>query len=331
MFFRHYDFDTGLNIIYNIVEIKIPLISEANRMKKQTALFLVALGNVIWGASFMFSKIAMEYTEPVSLLALRFVFAFASMSLLSLLFHNNKNFRLDFRGKNIKPLIILSFFQPIAYFFFEANGIKLTNSVLSSVIIATIPIVTLFFEAFKLKQKLPKDKLFFSCLSVGGVIIVSFCSSSGGKNSLLGIVSLLLAVVTSIGFNYMSKLSSGSFSAYERSYFMFMSGAVFYFITAIIKNGFNLRLLFEPLHHTEFLWAILYLGVISSVAAFTFINAGLEVLSLSETTVFNTLITMVGVLCGTFILKEAVTPLKLLGCAVIIAGLLGFNRNAKEN
>ena len=295
-------------------------------MSKKFAVILIILANTIWGGSFLFSKIAMDYADPVMLLSLRFIIALLSMVLMSLIFHKKREFQLHYKGKNLKPLIITSLFQPVAYFYFEAAGIKATSAVISSVTIAMVPIIAIFLESYAAKAKVPADKLFFSVVSVVGVGLVSLSGQSEEKTSLAGILFLVLAVISAVGFNYTSQKSAADFTVFERTFFMFFMGAAFYTGVAVVAYFGNWGAFLEPFTHAEFNFAVFYLGVLSSVVAFYFANYALTKLSVSETTIFNTIITVVGVVGGVTLLHEPLSLLKLLGCIVIIFGLIGFNR-----
>lgn len=68
--------------------------------------------SVIFGLSFLFSKQAIDAADPLSLLAFRFLTAFIVMSILVLA----KIIRVNYKNKNLKGLLIVSFIQPLFYF-----------------------------------------------------------------------------------------------------------------------------------------------------------------------------------------------------------------------
>ena len=61
-------------------------------------------GNIIWGSSYLFTRIAQQESSPMVQLALRFILAFFLLNLMLLLGWE----KLQLRGKKLKPLIILS-------------------------------------------------------------------------------------------------------------------------------------------------------------------------------------------------------------------------------
>lgn len=298
--------------------------------RHKTAVIAAILGNAIWGGSFLFSKVALEYTQPVTLLALRFAVAFCALNIAMLLGRKSESFHLSLKGKNLRPMLLLGIFQPVSYFFFEAYGIRLTNSTFSSVMIAMIPICALIFEAAVMKLYPTKRQTLFAVLSVGGVVVVSIQNQSDGALSLAGVVCLLLAIASALCYGTISRQIAGEFSVFERTYFMFTIGFVFYLVAAFIDNFRDLSAFVAPLSNLSFVGSILYLGVISSVVAFGCVNYSFGELSVSQTTVFNTLTTVVAIFCGTVFLREPFGVASLIGSAMIITGLFGFNSSAAK-
>ena len=99
--------------------------------KKIILATLAALGaQMIFGFSFMFTKIALRFASPMTVIADRYIIAFLSMSLV--LIATKTKIKIS---KNIWKLVAMSLFQPLLYFIFESYGIKLTTSAFSSVMI----------------------------------------------------------------------------------------------------------------------------------------------------------------------------------------------------
>ena len=94
------------------------------------------VGNIIWGTSYLFTRIAQQEAPPMVQMSLRFLLAFLLLNLM-ILFGWEK---INLRGKNLKPLIILSCVEPI-YFFFESYGIYYSNSTFSGVTLAIVRIL----------------------------------------------------------------------------------------------------------------------------------------------------------------------------------------------
>ncbi|NCB30643.1 MAG: EamA family transporter, partial [Clostridia bacterium] len=110
-------------------------------LDKNQALGLICAlsSSTLFGFSFLAVKLGVSQVSVFTLLSWRFSMAFLAMTLCVAL----GIFRVDFKGKILWPLLLLSFFQPILYFVSETYGIQLTSASESGTIIATIPLITL--------------------------------------------------------------------------------------------------------------------------------------------------------------------------------------------
>ena len=111
------------------------------------ALCTGVIGNVIWGSSYLFTRIAQNESSPMVQLAWRFALAFLLLNLM-ILFGWEK---LHLRGKKLKPLILLSVVEPL-YFFCESYGIYYSNSTFSGVMLAIVPIIAIGLGTLILKE-----------------------------------------------------------------------------------------------------------------------------------------------------------------------------------
>jgi drug/metabolite transporter (DMT)-like permease len=126
-------------------------------------------------------------------------------------------------------------------------------------------------------------------------------------------------------FNIMSRRSSRSFKPAETTFFM-MWFAVFSFggifaVRTIMAGGTDLLSRLGPASISS----IVYLGILSSVVAFFFINYNLSKLKSPEAAVFANLTTLVSVIAGLAFRNESIRPTDILGGIMIIAGVWGTN------
>jgi len=90
------------------------------------AILAVALGNSIFGFSFLFSKIALDHAIPSLMVAMRFTTAFVVMNIIvcagTLIKKRDGQSLISFslRGKPLKYVFLLALFQPILYFIGES-------------------------------------------------------------------------------------------------------------------------------------------------------------------------------------------------------------------
>lgn len=280
------------------------------------------ISSTIFGLSFLFSKTALNLTDPFTLLSLRFLLAFLIMSILVIL----GVIKVNYVGKPLLALSILALMEPIAYFIFENYGIKFSSSSEAGVMISLIPIAVAIFSLCFLREKLSVMQGISIATSVIGVILIGIIgTSTRSQNVTLGTILLIGAVLTAGLFTILSRKLSTLFTPVEITYYMmFLSALFFNFISIVIhiKNG-NLTSYFSPLLNSDLLISILYLGILSSIIAYFLTNFTLSKLPASISVTFSNLSTIVSILAGVFVLGENFKLLQLLGSILIILGVWG--------
>ncbi|MBR2942180.1 MAG: DMT family transporter [Clostridia bacterium] len=301
--------------------------------KRKMALLAAMTGNAIFGFSFMFSRIALGVATPYVMLMYRFLMAFAAINIVVLCTRRRAGsgeamhwLRFDLRGKRRLPLLALGFFQPVCYFLCESYGISLTNSVCSGVIIALEPIAALGFGAVFLAEMPRRDQAAFSVLSISGVIVMTMQQSAKGDIHPLGVVLLVGAVLSAVAYNIISRGISGGYSAMERTYVMMLVAAIVFTLLAVWECRADMGLLLAPLLSAGFMGAMLYLSLLSSIAAFMLLNYASGELPVAMSTAFCNLTTVISVFAGVVFLGEPVSAASIAASVVIVVGIWGVNR-----
>ncbi len=282
------------------------------------ATIAACLSQIIFGFSFLFTKIALQSASPFVVLADRYLVAFLVMSFVVVI--TKTKIRLS---SQIGLLFLMALFQPILYFLFETYGIQMTTSSFSSVMIAMIPVVSMFGGILFLKEVPTPMQYVFTLLSVLGAVIMAFLGTSDGTVHPLGILLLLGAVLSSVAYNTLSRMISDRYSPLERTYMMMASGLVIFMSIALYENRGEPIRIFAPFLNFSFASGILYLGVVSSVVAFFLLNYANTYLPVSKTTVFSNFTTVVSVLAGVVFLKEPFSGKAFFAILMIVVGVWG--------
>ena len=280
---------------------------------------LAALGaQVIFGFSFMFTKIALKHASPLTVIADRYIVAFLGLTVVMIA--TKTKIKLH---KNIWKLVLMSVFQPVLYFIFETYGIQMTTSAFSSIMISMIPVMCMIGGIFILGEVPSPAQYVFTALSVGGVVIMSLVGKAEGTVTVLGIVLLLGAVISSVGYNTLSRKISAEFTVLERTYAMTLIGLVTFVGISIVENIKNPLTVINSFASAEYTLAIMYLGIVSSVIAFLLLNYANTHLPVAKTTAFSNVTTVVSVLAGAIFLRESITSITVFATIMIIAGVMG--------
>lgn len=294
-------------------------------MNKNNSLLgsLAALfANIIFGFSFLFSKLALAVAHPLIILAVRFVAAFLILNLLWAMGF----IKINFKGKPIGKLCLMALAQPLLYFIFELYGINNTSSAISGVIISLVPIAVILLSRFFLKEKATALQIICSVISLICVATISILSNNGTGNTLIGIVLLIGAVICAAVFNILSRSLSGSFSPIERTYMMFLIGSIGFTLISLISLRSSCALeLTAAISNANFWIAICYLSVLSSIGAFLLYNYATSNISTLRAASFSNIITVVSVIAGMVFLKEILKPEEIICCAFIILSVFLVN------
>ena len=287
--------------------------------KTRIATLAGLLGYSIFGFSFLFCKIALEQTSPLTLISLRFVLAFLVFQLVLWM----GKVKMNFRGKPVKTLLLMGFVQPVFYFITETYGVAMTSASFSGVMIGLAPVVGLIFGVLLLKERCTGLQIACTLLSVAGVALTT--TGGFGTVSVVGFLLLMGAVIAAALFAILSRSVAPYFSAFERTYINLAFGSVVFTAIALFENRGDLSVMVRPLGISSFWISLLYLSVFSSVCAFLLINFSLSHVSAGKVLIFNNFTTVISVLAGILIMKDTFTWIQRVGIVLIIVGVFGVS------
>jgi len=281
--------------------------------------------SIIFGFSFMMSKIALEYVTPVGLIAYRFLLAFIVFEILKL----TRVIKININKKALLSIVLVAIFQPVLYFLFETFGLAKTTSAEAGLMIALIPIFVTILSTFILKEKPLFLQVIFILISVSGVVLIQvFKSGLNFESASIGFGLLLLAVISAALFNIASRSAAKDHKPHEITYVMMILGAVsfngIYLIQLLIEN--DLSRYFSNLSNPAVIFPILYLGIIASIIGFFLVNYSLNKLPAHISSVYSNISTIVAVIAGAIFLNEDLYFYHIIGGVMIITGVYGAAR-----
>lgn len=283
-------------------------------------------GNVIWGASYLFTRIAQQEAPPMVQMSLRFLLAFLLLNLM-MLFGWEK---IRLRGKNLRPLIVLSCVEPI-YFFFESYGIYYSNSTFAGVTLAIVPVIAIGMGVLILKEY-PTRKQFLLCfVPIAGVILVTIAGSGLGAVQPIGVVLVFGSCLFAAFYRVYNKDSSAEFTSFERSYFVIGMCMLVFTVAALCMERGDLTPFAAALHSKRFVLSTLVLSVFCSVAANILVNYSASILPMAIFSNLGSLITVCAMFLGIIFLDEPTNAMSLVGSAMVLVGLFLIARVSGEN
>lgn len=294
-----------------------------DEVKNETTIPIITAvaGNVIWGFSFLFARIAMKTAPVVVYLSIRFILAFL---LLNIFILSGKE-KVSLRGKKIMPLLLLSIAEPI-YFYFETFGIVYTNATFAGVILAVVPVVSLAAAALVLKEYPTRRQTLFCILPVAGVILMTISGKEMGIIRPIGVFLLICCCLTSAVYKIANRKSAEEFTAFERTYFVLLICAIWFTMAAVRETGGNLSEYLAPLHVPSFVFAVIILSVFCSVAAGLLVNYAAARMPVVNLATFGTLTSVVAAFAGILFLDEPMSAMSLAGTVLILYGIWQVTR-----
>ncbi len=287
----------------------------------------------IFGFSFLFSKIALNYITPLGLIAYRFLIAFMCFEILRLF----KVVKIKIQKPQFKYLILVALFQPILYFLFETYGLSLSSSGEAGMMIALIPIFVAILSSIIIKEKPKPVQILFIITSVAGVLIIQLSKLSDQNSSgIIGFVLLLLAVISAALFNIASRTASKkALSPMAVTYFMMFFGAIIFNIIYLIQLVIEHRIsdYITNFYQIEIVGPILYLGIVASIGGFFLVNLVLSKVPAHVSSIYSNLSTIVAIIAGALLLNETIEIYHIIGSIFIVTGVYGtvrFNRKIKQ-
>ena len=281
------------------------------------AALCAALGNIIWGFSFLFTKMGLTVApNPNVMLAHRFILSALFMGIPLLLGKQ----KISFKGKNWKPVALLLLLQS-CYFLLETYGILYTNATISGLVLAVVPVVTIGTGALFLREYPTRRQALFCILPVAGVIIMTVSGKELGVVTPLGILFLLLTMLASALFKTVNRKAAQEFSSYERTFLVLTNSAVVFSLVGMGSVEWDAAAFTAPLLQGKYLFPVLCLSLLCSIAANLLVNYASGHMSVFKVSSFGSLSTLCSMVAGVVFLREPVSISLLLGAVLILVGI----------
>lgn len=294
-------------------------------MSKKRKAYIAAISYaLIIGLSFLFVKVTLTVTSPMDTLAHRFSVAFIGIVIV-LVFTKNK---LTIKKHDLLKILPLAILYPIVFFTFQVLGLARISSSEAGIIQATIPIFTLALAGLLLKEKATSGQLVAIAFSVLGVMYMLMMNGANATTgNVIGSGFVLLSAIAASIYNVFARRLTKQYSLLTLTYVMTLCGFIIFNGIAIgdhMMKG-TIHEFFKPFLHVDFIIAILYLGLLSSLGTSYLSNYALSILEASKMSVFSNLATLITIFAGVLFLHESFQTYHLIGGVMIVMGVIGTN------
>ncbi|OUB18472.1 EamA family transporter [Bacillus thuringiensis serovar yunnanensis] len=293
-------------------------------IEKRMAYISATIYAFIIGLSFLFVKLTLTMATPLDILAHRFTVAWIVATIVWIF----KRESLKVTKKDTLKIALLAILYPTLFFAFQVFGLVGTSSSQAGIIQATIPIFTLIFASIFLKELSTSGQKLAVGLSVLGVMYIMYMNGTGDKNtSLLGSGFILLSALVSSLYNILARKLTQRYSLFTITYIMTLFGFIAFNGLALINHFMNgtVAQFMQPFGNMNFVLAIVYLGVLSSLVTSLLSNYALSKIEASKMSVFSNFATLITIVAGIIFLKEEFHLYHIIGAILIIIGVVGTN------
>jgi drug/metabolite transporter (DMT)-like permease len=286
-------------------------------MRSRTAaLAAIVLLMIIWGTTYIITKIAIREVPPLTLAALRFLIT--ALVLLPFAIAAGGLKRLP-RPLPVFDIVAMALTGFVLYYAFFNYALEYGSASQGALIQALIPVGVAITAVIVLKEKLSKMRTAGIALAVLGVamIVLAGKSDSASPNPVLGAVLMLFSVVV--------------WSIYTVQVKRLADVEPTVLLTAIATVGtliqlplvaFELMRMPEPLAITAQGWAsVVFLGAIASGFGLLVYNRALRLLDASLVGTYINLVPIIGVVSAVLFLGEALEGWQIVGSVLALVGV----------
>lgn len=268
---------------------------------------------IFWSLAYVLTRIVLQYFSAYSFGFLRYFTASCTLVVLALLMKMKIPMIADLKWFLMSGAVGF-FFYIIAF----NKGIERVTASTSSVVIATVPIMTALFSYFIYHEKLKGFQWAAIVIEFFGVIILTLMDGMFTVNT--GLIWLFFAAIALSAYNLLIRKLLKDYSALQVSTFSIFSGTLMLtiFLPASVREIRNAM----PIH----LLYILILGIFSSAIAYLAWSKAFSKAKHASTVSNYMFITpFLTTLLGFVITKEIPDWPTIFGGTIILLGLFIFN------
>jgi drug/metabolite transporter (DMT)-like permease len=283
--------------------------------KQNTAGHITALITIlIWGTTFISTKILLTDFTPIEILFLRFV-----LGLIVLIVIYPKRLKV----KNIKQELYFALAGLCGitlYYLLENIALTYTMASNVGVIISIAPFFTAILSHIFMKseEKLKVNFFIGFLVAIVGICLISFNGSKLKLNPIGDILAVAAAIVWAIYSLLTRKISSFGYNTIQTTRRIFIYGIILMLPTLFI---FDFNLDFQRLANLKYILNFLYLGIGASALCFVTWNYAVKVLGAVKTSVYIYMIPVITVITSAIVLKEKITLIAIIGTVLTLIGL----------
>lgn len=278
---------------------------------------------VIWGTTFISTKILLVDFQPVEILFIRFIMGFLALFLVC---------PRRLRGTNLKQEFTLAgagLCGICLYYLLENIALTYTLAQNVGVIISVAPFFTAILSRVFIRheEKLRVNFFIGFVVAMAGICLISFNGAEMALNPIGDLLAVLAAFVWAVYSILTKKIAEFGYSTILTTRRIFFYGLLFMLPTLFF---FDFRFVPERFSHPVYLMNMIYLGLGASALCFVTWNFAVKMLGAVKTSVYIYMVPVITVITSALILGERITWLSGGGTLLTLAGLLISEKKFRE-
>ena len=279
---------------------------------------LACLTQIMWGATFVSTKVLLEWFRPVEILFVRMLLAFIALFLVSP--HpvkiSDKKRELCFAGAALTGLVL--------YFLLENTALSITYASNVGIIVACAPFFVAVMVGIFFKEKQGVNFFIGFVIAITGVILISL---SGEKNFHLNPLGDFLAFLAMISWGAYSaivkKIGEWEYPVIAVTRRIYLYGIILLMPILIGEHVVSSRgFVVQAFKNPYVILNFLFLGLFASALGFLLWNLATSWIGAVKTSLYIYVSPIVTVVLSLVILHEKMTVVSVIGAICILVGLL---------
>lgn len=283
--------------------------------KTKARVYISVIGAMsMWSMTFVWFKIVNEVYSPFTIVFLRLLIS----TLIMLGIAGFTSVLQKLQRRDVPVYLLLSLIYPTIYFIAESIGLTKISASLAAVIISLIPLFVPIGAYLLLNERVTVFNIVGILISFLGVLIVILKRDLSLSANPVGIYLMLLAVICAVGYTLMVKKLSERYNAYSITTYQNIFGTLMFLPLFLV---FDLRDFAAAGHTMKAILNLGYLAIFGSSIAFILFNYSIKTIGATRTETFSNLIPVLTAIFAYFMLGEELGMKKIIGIAVVLAGL----------
>lgn len=277
---------------------------------------------VMWGTTFISTKVLLQDFQPMEILFYRFVLGFLALVVVCpkrLRFHGWRQ-ELTFAAAGLSGVCLYYLLENVALTFTMASNV--------GVIISVDPFFTVILSRIFIKEDRKPHVNFYIgfVIAMAGICLINFNGVKMHISPLGDLLAVVAAIVWACYSVLSKKISSFGYHTVLTTRRVFAYGLLF-MVPLLFLGNFNIGV--ERFRNPVYIGNIVFLGFGASALCFVTWNIAVKALGAVKTSIYIYLVPVITMVTSAVVIEEKITAMSAAGAALTLSGLLFSGRRRK--